>query len=417
MTDNFQNSKPGLASLPDLKFEREDWSLFRIVEGLQQKAGVAKALLRRLVLKELADNGLDLGADIELGQLPDGGYFVADNGPGIDGTPEEIARLFSINRPMVSSKLLRLPTRGALGNGLRVVAGAVLASEGSLVIITRDRRIVLRPERDGSTTVVSAIGVKYSIGTRVEVSFGPALPDDDNALVWARAAQGLAQFGTPYVGKSSPWWYDAAQFCELLYASGETLVRELIANLDGCTGAKAGEIVTASGFARARCRDITREQATDLLLSARTQTKLVQPKRLGAIGPELLPDRAYVCIRGEVRFGSAEPAAQIPFVVEAWAAPAQDETELGCLRQSHADHWHDRSRPRQARHRCLRLRAPSHRGAGTARKEFRTLAQYHHALYADHVRRQGAQPGAVLRRNLRRRQQGGETGAPPRCQG
>src|SRR5262249_4528626 len=113
-------------SLPDpqnLKFEREDWSLFRTVDGLQQKAGVSKALLRRLALKELADNGLDLGATIELGESPGGGYFVADNGPGIDGPPEEIARLFSIARPLVSTKLLQLPMRGALGNGLRVVAG------------------------------------------------------------------------------------------------------------------------------------------------------------------------------------------------------------------------------------------------------------------------------------------------------
>ena len=38
---------------------------------------------------------------------------------------------------MVSTKLLRLPSRGALGNGLRVVAGAVLASEGSLVVMAR----------------------------------------------------------------------------------------------------------------------------------------------------------------------------------------------------------------------------------------------------------------------------------------
>ena len=73
-------------------------------------------------------------------------FFVEDTGPGLDGTPEEIADLFSIRRPMRSSKLLRLPQRGALGNGLRVVAGAVLASEGSLAVISRNRRIVLRPE-------------------------------------------------------------------------------------------------------------------------------------------------------------------------------------------------------------------------------------------------------------------------------
>jgi CubicO group peptidase (beta-lactamase class C family) len=134
MSGDFQNPKPVSASLPDaqnLKFEREDWTSFRTIEGLQQKAGVSKDKLARLVLKELTDNGLDTGTEVDVGELPKGGYYVQDEGPGIDGTPEEIARLFSIARPMVSTKLLRLPTRGALGNGLRVVAGAVLASEGT----------------------------------------------------------------------------------------------------------------------------------------------------------------------------------------------------------------------------------------------------------------------------------------------
>jgi hypothetical protein len=88
-----------------LKFEREDWACFRTVEGLQQKAGVAKDKLRRLVL----NNGLDLGGEVDTGKLPDGGYFIEDNGGGIDGTPEEVARLFSIGRPMISTKLARLP--------------------------------------------------------------------------------------------------------------------------------------------------------------------------------------------------------------------------------------------------------------------------------------------------------------------
>ena len=136
-------------------FEREDWTLFRTVEGLQQKAGVPAAQLRRLALKELADNALDTGSKVKLGCLDgDDSLFVQDSGPGLDGTPEQIAELFSISRSMRSSKLLRLPQRGALGNGLRVVAGAVLASEGSLAVITCNRRIVLRPQTDGSTAVV-----------------------------------------------------------------------------------------------------------------------------------------------------------------------------------------------------------------------------------------------------------------------
>ena len=193
-----------------LKFERADWTSFRTVEGLQQKAGVPADKLRRLVLKELADNGLDTGASVNVGHLPKGGYFVEDDGGGIDGTPQDIARLYSIARPMVSTKLLRLPTRGALGNGLRVVAGAVLASNGSLVVTTRGKRIELRPERDGSTSVVGVKPVNAQAGTRIEISFGPDVPADTDPLRWAIIARQLAQGQSSYQGKSSPWWYDAA---------------------------------------------------------------------------------------------------------------------------------------------------------------------------------------------------------------
>ena len=41
-------------------FEREDWTLFRNLETLGQKAGVAKGDLPKLIAKELADNALDV---------------------------------------------------------------------------------------------------------------------------------------------------------------------------------------------------------------------------------------------------------------------------------------------------------------------------------------------------------------------
>src|SRR5687768_5459563 len=104
-------------------FTREDWTLFRTVETLSQRAGVSPGRLRRLVVKELVDNALDAADACELGELQCGGYYVEDNGPGLPGEPADVAALFSIRRPLASSKLLRLPTRGALGNGLRVVTG------------------------------------------------------------------------------------------------------------------------------------------------------------------------------------------------------------------------------------------------------------------------------------------------------
>ena len=314
---------------PILKMaERPDWTLFRSIEGLCQKAGVPNRSLRRLVMKEIADNGLDAGADLRFGLVDADSldlFFVEDDGPGLDGTPEEIASLFSIRRPMRSSKLLRLPQRGTLGNGLRVVAGAVLASQGSLAVITRNRRIVLRPETDGSTTVVAVTSIDHPAGTRVEIGFGPSLPNDGNPFAWLTAAARIARHGKSYDGRSSPHWYDPVQFYELILAHGSQPLRSLIAQLDGCSGGKAGEIIAAAGLDRATCDSITREQATTLLTMARKQARPVSAERLGHIGRDAYPEFSYAIERGQVALGSAKPQADIPFVVEAWAQKRKEK--------------------------------------------------------------------------------------------
>ena len=328
----FELGNKSLNGAPNLNFEREDWTSFCTVEGLMQKGGVSKEKLAKLVLKEVADNGLDIGETINVGKWDNGFYFVEDDGPGIDGTPKDIARLFSINRKLISSKLLRRVLRGALGNGLRVVAGAALASGGRLIVTTGNKRIELRPElHDGSTTVVSVEPVKDWYGTRVEIMFGPALPCDKYTLSWAQCASKF-NVGEKYKGESSPFWYDAPHFYGLFhYAKPDTLpVRELIAKLDGCSGGKAGEIVNAADLQRTLCKDITPEQATDLLKMARRHAKAVRPERLGAVGPSLFPDHAYAKVCGTTNFGAEAPEAEIPFVVEAWAIEKKGgATELG----------------------------------------------------------------------------------------
>jgi hypothetical protein len=313
-------SSPAPQAPQNLKFERPDWTAFRTLEGLQQKAGVPKHKLSRLVVKEITDNALDEAGNARVGMLDDGGYFVEDDGAGID--PDEVPRLFSIARPLVSTKLLRLPTRGALGNGLRVVAGAVVASGGTLAVVTRNRRLELRPEYDGTTTVVSATKVDFPTGTRVEIVFGSALPADPAALAWAQLACLLAQ-GKVYAGRSSPHWYDGPQFHELLYASGARPVREVIAELDGCTGATAGEVVAEAKLGRAVCNSITRDQAIALLQAARGHAKPVTAERLGAIGADGFSGCAYAQITGVAKFGTVAPVAEIPFVVEIWAQKTQ----------------------------------------------------------------------------------------------
>ena len=74
------------------------------------------ARLRRLCLKELVDNSLDAGAHVTIEEPVPGRYVIEDDGPGFldktgkkPATPQEIAELFTIDRPLVSSKLFRRP--------------------------------------------------------------------------------------------------------------------------------------------------------------------------------------------------------------------------------------------------------------------------------------------------------------------
>jgi hypothetical protein len=318
MTDETLDNPPTL-----IMAERPDWSLFRTFDGLQQRAGVPARKLRRLVLKELGDNALDTGTEIDFGEIGGDRYFVEDRGPGLDGTPEEIAELYSMARPMRSTKLLRLPQRGALGNGLRVVAGTVFASEGTLTVITRNQCIELQPLANGTTKVVKVTPADRVVGTRIEISFGPKLPADNKPFKWVHTATRLALDGEQYRGLSSAYWYDAAQFHELLLACGVQPVRSLIAQLDGCSGGKAGEIVNIVGLGRTACQDVSRTQAEQLLKAARS--KEVASDRLGAVGRNAYPGGYYAIERSIAEIGTdSKLQAMIPYVVEAWAVKVPD---------------------------------------------------------------------------------------------
>jgi DNA topoisomerase VI subunit B len=166
--------------LDSYKIEQQDWLLFTSPNTLPQQAGVPLRYIRRLVLKELADNGLDMArhsgtaGEVSIHQDGPHTFTVRDNGPGLPGTPEQIASLFSLNRPMTSSKRWRRPTRGAIGNGLRVVTGSVVSASGRIIVCTRNQRITLRPQiEDGSTTVEKVEAIDFPIGTAITVEIDP----------------------------------------------------------------------------------------------------------------------------------------------------------------------------------------------------------------------------------------------------
>jgi hypothetical protein len=148
-----------------LIYERQDWHLFVDRQTLPQKAGCEPKQIGRAVIKEIVDNALDAGAErVNLAGTP---YrcHVIDNGPGL--APDDVPRLFAVNRPLLSSKLKRLPTRGMLGNGLRVVMGAVAAFGGRVTVTTRG--ISYKLATDTVTGLTKVVSVK---------EIGPAHPLD-----------------------------------------------------------------------------------------------------------------------------------------------------------------------------------------------------------------------------------------------
>jgi hypothetical protein len=326
------SGQPGAENMSQPFQQREDWVLFRNLATLGQKAGVPVERLPRLVARELVDNALDAGGACHFGKL-EGGFFVDDNGPGLPGTDEEIAALFSVRRPMMTSKLIRLPTRGALGNGLRVVAGAVLASGGRLVVSTRGRTIYLQPQEDGSTLVVGVEPYEESDGTRVEVYFGQGLADNDLFLFsWCERAQELSNKGKLFKGRTSPHWYDSDSFWELLQAWEGLTVGQIIAQLQDCS--KKAEKIAGKNVNR-HARQLTRQEAEVILMAAREESEPVAPSRLGCVG-KMSRYPGYYLVDGvfEMRPARGNVGAEIPFVVEVWARRSDRMSAAVCINRT-----------------------------------------------------------------------------------
>jgi hypothetical protein len=222
------------ATASPILYEQPDWRDFISRASLPRKAGCEPDQLGWVVLKELVDNALDSGAsDVTL--TGDTTWCaVADDGPGIE--PNEVPRLFAVNRPRISSKLKRLPTRGMLGNGLRVVMGAVAALGATISVTTRGHRYELGTNTvTGETEISSAADVPEIPGVMVKVEFpNPLFTDHD--FSFARKAIRIALVGTIYDGPSMPNWYGKAGLEMVLAAAPKDLTRdEVLLNIFGTT--------------------------------------------------------------------------------------------------------------------------------------------------------------------------------------
>jgi hypothetical protein len=295
-------------------------------------AGVPRHRLRRLIAKEVTDNGLDAcdragsAGTTTIERDGDDIYVVTDQGGGIDPAPAALADLFSTERAMLSGKFWRLPTRGVLGNGLRVLVAAVALSGGTITVESRGVRTVLRPRRIGATDIVEQTASDVTTGTRLHYTLDAGtIPADGCDLDDARAAIMLAAAaGPPYARRPSPHWLDLDHLAEICTSiePPDTTVRQLIEQLDGCTGALAGKLAAPHGNGRT-ARSMTDDaELAALLIAMQDAARLVKPKGLGPIGADAFGEGfdGYIIQEAALRVGAHEPHAICPVLLEAWAS-------------------------------------------------------------------------------------------------
>ena len=315
-------------SRPPLLFARPDFTLYVTLATLPQRAGVTADKLPWLIAKEVCDNALD-SADaaqrpgkVRISVDQSGNLIVTDQGTGLPGaTPERIAELFSVARPMLSSKLLRRGTRGAIGNGLRACLGFLTATRGRLIIETSRLRVELVPEIDGSSRIISSTTtIKPRQGLRLTAVAGDVAFTDEH-LSWAMDACELAQqSGKPaFTGRPSPHWFDADQFRVLLRAAvGNPPVRQFLREFDGCTGSRV-QTQIAAPFLRRHVADLNPAEAAALLTAAQAATKPPKPRILRPLGRDAVVSAGYAIAEGTFIEGEHAPTAEIPFLVECWS--------------------------------------------------------------------------------------------------
>lgn len=288
-----------------LTVSQPDWMRFLTAEGLAEKSGVPPARLAFMILKELTDNAADIGGGSIT--LVDGdSVIVQDAGPGID--PADVPNLFSIQRELQSSKHWRRGERGALGNGLRAVMGAVHVLGGSITVTSRGIANSLAIAKDGSTVVTAWQQVPAEPGTTITV-VAPGIGAEATVERAALAITALA--GRVMDGRPPPSWFDA------------DAIADLLRSLPGVTlGDFVGQFATT--YRPAGPGSLASSADPRALLAAMIAKSEREPK-LHAIGADAFAGH-YAKHEDSFSLG----AATLPFIVEVWA---EAEPQKGSVQQ------------------------------------------------------------------------------------
>ncbi len=302
----------------------DDYLDYLTPDGLTRISGVREEYHIALAIKELVDNAIDSSGGFCSLRWGENDIYVSDEGPGIPGTDEEIAYLFSVNRKTYSTKGERYPRRGYMGRGLRFVAGVVYCYSGTLKVSTRGRTLLLKPGEKGTTYERIDEGDNDEGGTTIYIKFPQKIYKSD--LLWGRLAKRLAQ-GPEYKGYSSPWWYDSRAFHILLksidYKNKKVIhvIKELFGRRYSI---KVFDKRIQSLLKQRDSKKITLQASKEILNELKMILNPIKPSRLGYAG-NLEEFEYYISKKGYYRKDvKDEKALIIPYVVELWASPSDE---------------------------------------------------------------------------------------------
>lgn len=283
----------------ELALTQPDWARFMSPEGLAEKAGTGRANFPRMILKELADNAADAGG-AWLRVLGPDEVMIGDTGPGMAAA--DLADMFSIKRPLVSTKHWRMGRRGALGNGLRAVMGGLYLLRGCLIVTSRGVESRVRLNHQGDT-VVESEGAEFSPGTQISV-FCPGISANADFAETAINLVGPVLSGS----RPSPFWFDAEAIRDLQRSAEGISVREFVTQF-GTSYAPEDKATMAS--------DMHSQVLLDAMRSQARRAQAVKPVGSAAFAGSYAR-RVTTASIGDV---------EIPACIEVWATGAQDWDE------------------------------------------------------------------------------------------
>jgi DNA topoisomerase VI subunit B len=293
-----------------------------------------------VILKELADNGIDACEEAETApnitvNVADGAITVQDNGPGIP--PATVKGLLDFGARVSSREAYCSPTRGAQGNALKTLIAMPFAldgNEGETIIEARGIRHRIRFTVDSIRQTPKVEHLRESSNVKIGTSIRVGLPQSarlelDSARERFLQIAGDYAWLNPHLSLRIEWddevcefdatdaswskwrpsdptsahWYDRQRFQRLSAAyvaddqdrNRSRTVRDFISEFRGLSGsAKQKRVLDVTGMARTALADLFADGEPDkarigeLLAAMQGTTNPVNPQDLGSIGREHL---------------------------------------------------------------------------------------------------------------------------------